>query len=85
MIQNVIGYRIEGDSIGVPTSNSSSSISSGKQEINTNSQPTTSYKPAGKDLLENPKLLDGVFDLADADNDYIYYKDQIVNKGEYKN
>jgi len=85
MIQSVIGYRIEGDSISLPTSNSSLSISSGKSEVTTTSQQTISYKTAGKDLLENPKILDGVFDLADADNDYVYYKDQIVNKGAHVN
>lgn len=31
--------------------------------------------------IKTEGLLEGVFDLADKDNDYLFYRDQIMNKG----
>jgi len=68
MISKVIGYRVE----GVEDSSGSSKEEEG------------SLKIVGDDILNKSDIMDGVFDLADKDNDYLYYKDQIM-KGPHVN
>lgn len=86
MISVSIGYRIEGDSV-VSTSSSSTNISNSNSNVGGKEEQkpevnTTNFSVASKDLLENPNLLEGVFDLAYRDNDFVFYRDHIVNKGK---
>jgi len=79
MIHSSIGYRIEGVE---PVELSSSTES--KEEQKEEQTDSNSSKIAEKET-ELPNLLEGVFDLSDKDNDYLFYKDQIMNKGSHVN
>jgi len=77
MIQSSIGYRIEGvEPVDLASSTEVKELK--------NEQTGSSSKVAEKET-ELPNLLEGVFDLSDKDNDYLFYKDQIMNKGSHVN
>jgi len=68
MISQAIGFRVEGVSAKTNQSQPLSRV-----------QNSNSIKLYGRDDLPQD-YLEGVFDISDADNDFLYYRDEILSK-----
>jgi hypothetical protein len=70
MIQKAIGYKIEPEGIEY-------------EEINSEKKEKEDFKIA--EIPDKSILLEDVFDLSGKDNDFLFYRDSIMNKGQNMN